>query len=337
MIPLNKAIDRLESQILEYTNKALRARIIAEKGHGVNLAASGRTSSSEMEVMEHNPGRKFEQFNMNPMPLTIHRQIDNMNQYFQEVSGAHEASLGSLPSGARSGKVLEGLQAADANNLSGITSSLELFLAVLGSRLLKIISDNYSNSRVIKLTQPEPNGQDVIQVTGQNAPEVEGATIIVDDNEVVVKIGSWLGFTREAQRETLFELADRNIIPREEVLRELEFANIASLSEKARAQGMEEYEAKADIAGRRGQQAQAMAGEQEMSAGDEDLADQENVAMMNGDMLPPTQGASMEHTMAHIDFMEAPEAQSSPEGLQIISEHANGELAQQQGGGDLNV
>jgi hypothetical protein len=325
IIPLNKALNRVESALLQYVIQTSKFRLIADKGHGANLYAVGR-AGADAEVLEINKGAKFEQITPIGLPLTIHRLIDDVNRYTEDVSGAHESSMGVAPAGTRSGKQLEALQAGDSNNLSGIRESLEDFLSVIGSRILDIIADKYVASRVIKLTEPE-EGQDYMQVVGENADInlKEGGLVVNKDNEVIVKIGSWLGYTLEAQRETLMEMAQMGILPKDEVLRQFEFANIQELSAKAKSERLEEHQLKAEIAGRRGET--GMGGQTPPNI---DLADQENARMMSGEQIPPTPGATPEHTQAHVDFMSSPDAQSSQQAMALIQAHASGE-AQQQG------
>lgn len=238
-------------------------------------------------------------------------------------------SMGSIPTGARSGKTLEALQAADANNLAGIREGLEDFLSVVGSRMLDIVAEKYQTSRVVKLAEEE-EGQKYMKVIGGEAEQrPEGAAIINKDNEIIVKIGSWLGYTREAQRKTLMDLGDRGYLPKEKVLTDFEFANVEELSAKAREERLEEVELQADIAGRRGE-GQPGGGQQPAGpkpGGGPDmlaLADEENARMMNGEVLKPTPNAPPDHSQAHVDFLESPDAEGR--GAMIIEEHVRGEL-----------
>jgi hypothetical protein len=143
---------------------------------------------------------------------------------------------------------------------------------------------------------------------------------------MVVSIGSWLGYTREAQRETLLKLGELGIIPAEEILRQMEFANIEDLSAKAKEQRLEKNALDAEVAGRnQGGQPQENPGA-DMQA----MADQENTQMINGEQLPPTEGADMNHSQAHIDFMKTQMFQSVPPNTQaIVQNHVKGELQMQ--------
>jgi hypothetical protein len=329
-IPLNKAIDRIVSQKIMYVNKALIYRIITESGALANVVRN-----EQGEFIEINKGRKFEQVQMTPLPTTVDTLLAQLGSYHEDVLSSHDASTGRLPSGARSGKTIEALQAAESNNLMGISQSLRSFLSVIGKRILEIISEKYVASRVVKITDPEVQEDgsqtNYIRVVGKGSPakDREDATIISDDSEVIVNIGSWLGYTRDAQRETLMKLAELGVIPADEVLRQMEFPNINELSEKARSERLEKFKMEAEIAGRNqnGGQGQSQGGQSNQMVS---LADKENTQMMNGQQLPSTEGADMSHTQAHLDFIKTQTFTSAqPEIQQIIAQHSQGELQAQ--------
>jgi len=325
-VPLNKALDRIESQKVMYVNQALRYRIIAEKGSGVE-----EIDNTDGSILEVNVGRTFKQMEMYPYPSAADNLTNEMSGFIDSILGANDASLGRMPVGARSGKVLEALQAADANNLANIRLALESFLSVIGSKILDVIAEKYQSSRVYKLTEAE-DGQEYGRFIGSGAEDEakrKDATVINKDNEVIVKIGSWLGHTVEARRETLIDLATQGFIPREEVLRQFEFPNVADLSEKARVERNESDAMKANIAGRGKQQGQLQAPTKPEGQTDPmiEMADEENTLMMNGQQLPPTEGATPEHTQAHIDFVQSQYfTQSGNDGIaQIFIAHIKGE------------
>ena len=323
-IPLNKAIDRSVSQKIMYMNQALVFRLIAEKGHG-----AGMVTNEMGEVLEINKGRTFQQMVMNPMPSGYDSVTNELNNYIEDTLGAHDAALGRMPTGARSGDTLEAIQAADANNLTGLTQSLESFLSVIFERMLDIIAKKYQVSRIIKLAEPE-EGQEYMKVIGQGAKQrPEGATIITEDNEVIVKIGSWLGHTLEAKRETMMKLAEMGVLPAEEVLRQFEFPNVEELSQKARDQRLEQGQMDLAIAGH----AEGQGGQQPQGPDMAGMADKENMTMAQGQPLPPTEGADITHTQAHIDFTKTDMFRTLPEEVkQIFATHIQGELGAHMGG-----
>lgn len=332
-IPLNKAIDVALSQKIMYMNKALRFRILAEKGHGASVI-----TTDDGDIIEINKGRAYNQMDIHPMPAGYDAVSNEANSYLEDTFGAHDAAVGRMPTGARSGDTLEAIQAADANNLTGLTASLESFLSVVGERVLNIISKKYSVSRIAKIAEPE-DGNEYIKVIGESAErKPDGAVVVPGDNEVIVKIGSWLGHTLEAKRETMLKLAEGGILPAEEVLKQFEFPNVEELSAKAREQRLEQGQMDLAIAGHAGGNAQGGAPQngtdpQAMIQ----IADKENMAMMQGQVLPPTEGADITHTQAHADFMRSKMFTSLPmEVQQVFSNHVNGEL-QAHGMGGANA
>ena len=306
-IPINKAIDRFISQKITYVNKALVYRLVAEKG-----AYAGRITTDQGEIIEINQGRKFTQMEMASLPSDIDSLLGQLDKYQEDVLSSHGASVGSLPSGARSGKTLEALQAAESNSLAGINRSLRSFLEVIGKRILEIVSEKYVASRIVKISDPEEGsegaGSDYMKVIGEGAEtKPDDTTIITKDNELIVTIGSWLGHTKEAQRETLLKLAEFKALPTDEILRQFEFPNIGELSRKAKEERLESHELEAEIAGRRGGEG-AGGGQPQPEQPVEDplmaLADQENMKMINGEEIPSTEGADMNHNQGHRDFMK---------------------------------
>lgn len=327
-IPINKAIDRFVSQKIMYVNQALTFRLIAEKG-----AYAGRITTSQGEIIEINKGRKFDQMAMASLPSDLDGLLAQLDSYLEDVLSSHEASTGALPAGARSGRTVEALQAAESNSLAGLNRSLRSFLEVIGRRILEIISEKYVASRVAKISEPEigPDGEksNHLKVIGESADKKPaGATIIHKDNELIVTIGSWLGDTREAKRETLLKLAEYKAIPSDEILRQFEFANIEELSRKAKEERLEEHEMDAEIAGRR-DQAGAQAQQPAQPEADPliELADKENMEMLNGKTIAPTEGADLSHNQAHRDFMKTGLFTSAESVIRDnVSRHTEGEL-----------
>ncbi len=324
-VPLNKALDRSLSQKIMYINQALVYRIITEKGHGVGVV------TNEMgEFIEINKGRNFQQMQMSPLPYGFEALANEINTYIEDTLGAHDAAMGRMPEGARSGKTLEAIQAADANNLTGLTQSLESFLSIIGEKVLDVISQKYVASRIMKIAEPE-EGQEYIRVIGEKGKRKTDSLVLTSDNEVTVKIGSWLGHTREAQRETITKLAELGILPAEEVLRQFEFPNVEELSAKARDQRLEQGQMDLAIAGHaQGGQPAGPEGGADMQG----LADKESMAMMQGQEIPPTEGADLSHTQAHVDFMKSQMfGQATPDIQQMFKMHVAGEMHNQGMGG----
>lgn len=323
-IPLNKALNRNISQKIMYVNKALVLRLVAEKGHGASVVTNDMG-----DILEINAGRQFKQMEMHPLPNTLDSLTRELIAFQEDMQGAHEATVGANPSAARSGRQLEALQAADSNNLADINKSLKSFLPILGNRILELAGRHYSSTRLIQISEAEEQ----FKVVGAETPNKEitkdeDITVLDGNNDIVVGIGSWLGHTRDAQRETILQLAELGVLPAEEVLRQFEFPNVEELSRLAREQRVEQAAMKAATGGHGPGMEGGAGGTQNPDAQKFiDLADKENMSMMNGQMVPPTEGAPIEHTQAHLDFLFSQTAQQNPQAAQLIQEHVSGEPA----------
>jgi hypothetical protein len=278
---------------------------------------------------------------MQALPSTVDSLTNEINNYYEDIAGAHEASVGSMPSGSRSGDMIEALQAGDSNNLVGIKQSLESFLAILGEAILELIAEHRVSSKVVQMNNPSQGEPQYGKIIGENAPqkvknELKNTLVVKKKNKLIVKIGSWLGHTIEAQRQTLLKMAELQIIPAEEILRQFEFPNVEELSAKAREERLEQSKIDAEIAGRNQGQGQPQGGGQNQATGGIDtkkLADKENTQMMNGENLPPTEGADINHTQGHVDFVKSQMfqqgASQNPQIVPVFKQHIQGELQAQ--------
>ncbi len=115
LIPVNKGLNRLESQVLEYNNLVNRGRFISDKKSGVS-----KITNETGEIIEKNPGTEFKEAQIGGLSPDIHRQIDRFNIYCEDLTGVKEAFLGGVPSGVKSGIALESLKAQTANNLQDL-------------------------------------------------------------------------------------------------------------------------------------------------------------------------------------------------------------------------
>jgi hypothetical protein len=125
----------------------------------------------------------------------------------------------------------------------------------------------------------------------------------------------------------MLKLAEMGVIPAEEILRQFEFPNVEELSQKARDQRMEKGQMDLAIAGHAqgGEQPQGNQGSPNQNM--QELADKENMQMMQGNQLPPTEGSDLTHTQTHIDFTNTDMYKSASEEIkQNFVSHIQGEM-----------
>jgi len=284
LIPINRVIDSLESHIFEYNHLFARGRFVIDKNSGIRLIVN-----QHGQIIEKNRGSTVTSLPITPLPNAPFQQLINMRQHFEDISGVHDASLGRIPAGVKSGIGIAELKQADATNQSDLVDNLEDFLSRAGGRILKLVAEHWNTSKLINVTGEggKPEYFMAVGERGKSKKKKDEFTFgemklplatIGAENEVRVKVGSWLAYTKEARQEKLKELFRLGAIDQKALLEHMEFGDIDGIMERTRQERL--------LQGRAGapsQSVQRMTG-QEMS--DEELALAENELMLEGKDQP---------------------------------------------------
>ncbi len=224
LIPVNKLLNRLESNVAEYNDLINRGKWVSDKGAGVRVI-----NNEHGQIIEKKRGFDVHQEPITPLNVSVFRQIENANRYIEDIGGKHDASMGRMPTGAKSGKALEALQVGDSNNMSEIVENLEEFLEDVFEYVLHLVSQKYQFARRI-IPLSKTGERDFITVIGESASNIpDGATVIKANNTVDVKVTSWLAETQEARREVLKELYELQAIDQETLLKGYGISNVAGV------------------------------------------------------------------------------------------------------------
>lgn len=314
LIPPNRALDRLESSLAEYNDLVNKGKYITDKGAGVRVV-----NNEHGQIIEKKRGYDVAMLPVPGLSPAIYNQIENMNRYIEDIGGAHDASLGRVPAGAKSGKALEALQAGDANNMSEIVENLEEFLEEVYEYILSLAADKYQFARQI-IPVSQAGEREFIRVIGENSKQKpNGATVIPAKNMVDVKITSWLAHTSEVRREILKDLYQMQAIDQQTLLMGYETGSIADIIKRTREQKLENQSddlAMQDMSGKISaeQNAPPTAGRQQAIASIRSL--------MNNQPVQPPQSVDQEFIEQLDDFLSSPEAQklsqSEPQIIEAI-------------------
>lgn len=202
LIPLNRRLNQLMSSLAEYNVIMNKGYWIADKGAGV------RTIKNEHGIIiEKKRGYQVAQGQVASISSHIINELQYILQLFEDISAVHDATMGRIPVGAKSGKALEALQVGDSNNLSEIVENTEMWLEEIYEYMLYLAAKKYQFARDI--TPVSKTGQrEFLKVIGEDAQAVpQGVLVIKKKNVVDVKITSYLAHTAEARREAIKELA----------------------------------------------------------------------------------------------------------------------------------
>jgi hypothetical protein len=307
VIPINRVMDALESHIFEYNHFYARGRYVIDKNSGVRIIVN-----QHGQIIEKNRGSTVTSLPINPLPSAPQMQIQNFRTYLEDISGAHDVSLGRLPTGIRSGTGIAELRQADATNQDDLVDNLEDFMTRTGSRILELISRNWTTSKLITTTglggQPE-----YFMAIGDRASKMRKKkeytfgsmrlplAVIGSDFEVNVQVGSWLAYTKEARQEKLKELYRLGAIDQETLLMHLEFGDIEGIMQRTRTERLLDMRANRPSAS-----LERMGVPEEMT--DEELALAENELMMEGKEQPVEPDDDHEvHLSVHREHINDPE------------------------------
>lgn len=280
LIPINRVIDALESHIFEYNHFFAKGRFIVDKNSGV------RTIVNEHgQIIEKNRGSQVQPITVPPLPPSPQEQLRTMRSYFEDISGVHDVSLGRLPTGLRSGTAIAELKQADATNQADLVDNMEDFLARSGRKILKMVAENWNTTKLITATGLGGKAEYFMAVgeSGKVPKDKSKFTfgemelpiaVIGKDNEVHVKVGSWLAYTKEARQEKLKELFRLGAIDQKTYLQHSEFSDIDGIVERTRDEAL--------VQAKRGQASAGIERQYGIQLDDESLALAENELMLEG-------------------------------------------------------
>lgn len=289
VMPINRALNILESSAFDYNYKVAKGRIVVDRDAGVRAI-----HNVHGEIIEKNRGATVESLDMAPLPVAVAQQIERMWRYMEDISGIHEASLGRIPTGVKTGVGIAELKQADATSQDDLVDNLEDFLTEVAIKLLKKIAQHYDEPKIVKDLGAREGQADYFAVVGKkfNKPKKEpipghekqvkiGAdwfdiAEIGDDNNIRVTIGSWLGYTKEALQQKVLQYFQLQLIDQKTALKLLEFGDIDSIVQQTR---MESILKRPPVPGPNG----------EPGVDQMELANAENDMLLEGKPVPPNE------------------------------------------------
>jgi len=243
-MPINRVIDALESSAFDYNHRIAKGRIVVDRDSGVRAI-----HNTHGEIISKNRGSEVRALDLPPLPVSVANQIERMQRYIEDIGGVHDATLGRVPVGVRTGVGIAELKQSDSSNQDDLVDNLEDFLAIVGRKVLKKVSKNYKNYQVIHALGYRENQEKYFAVVGKGSgktgnkehggkvkigPDWLDLSIIGGDNVVRVTIGSWLGYTKEMMEQKVMKYAQLGLIDQKTALTLLEFGNIDEIVQQTR-------------------------------------------------------------------------------------------------------
>jgi hypothetical protein len=251
IIPPQRMLNLLNTQMLEYNHIVNRGRFLKDKNSGFKVIYA-----KEGQVIEKKPGSRVEVLNPPSVNPLLRDQLTMSLDFIEDIGGQHDASLGAIPGGGvTSGKAIESLQLGDSNNISDLRDNFEDALASEATWILKMYS-LFETEGVVINDQIKDNEVDKFAIMGEEALRYNNTTApekyyieddgsycsvcqILPEHQVKVSVVSELGETRQARMELLLDLNERGVLPTQTLLKMIEFPNtddvIQRIAEEATA------------------------------------------------------------------------------------------------------
>ncbi len=252
VMAVNRVINSLESSAFEYNYRVAKGRIVVDKDSGVK-----QIHNVHGEIISKNRGSEVKALDMSPLPVAVPQQIERMWRYLEDISGLHEASLGRIPTGVKSGVGIAELKQADATSQDDLVDNLEDFLEEVARKLLKVVAENQDTYQIVRDLGVKEGQEKYFVTIGQQFNKKKGKpgvpgherqvkmgadwfdiAEIATDNHVRVNVGSWLGYTKEALQAKVIQYYQLQLIDQATALRLLEFGDIDSIIQKSRMEAL---------------------------------------------------------------------------------------------------
>jgi hypothetical protein len=335
-MPINRVIDMLESSIYDYNHRVAKGRIVVDRDAGVRTI-----HNVHGEIISKNRGSEVRALDMPALPISVASQAERMMTYFEDISGAHDASLGRVPAGVKSGVGVAELKQADSTNQDDLVDNLEDFLEDVARKVMSVVSKEYTSYQVVQALGHVEEEAKYFAVVGKGSgkkgsaddahkgkvkigPDWLDLVVIGDDNNVRVTVGSWLGYTKEMMQQKVEKYIAAGIIDQKTGLRLLEFGNIDSIIQETRKEQL--------LKSRLTQQPQ-----QGQHPGEQDqytLAQVENQMLLEGKPIKPDPHDDHEvHIAVHQDALGMGADDMVGQHIELHQQYANAQWGTDQAAG----
>lgn len=349
IIPMQKALNRLESLRFENNNLGQKIRFSASRQAQVETVSDHNGIRIEYNGFGFANKPTF----INPPQVSpeVRTQSDDMKKAMQDIGGAHPEFLGTASFSGQSGRHAEVIQAGDANNTVDLRLNLQTTLEDLGYKLLWFYEKYGDKPIFFQVKKPDGN-QEWKQAIGYEAfkeirdTNEEDAQMYfpIIKSKVKVNMSSWLLFDEKTRFDMAKELYELQAIDKIALLETVQFGPISDIlfreAKRMENQAMQTpmgQAASPQMPGNPEETIQpAPLPNQEVSQdGPEgESGAQEEIQMVLSGQIPEgfesgTPGATPEHTAVHIEFMNSSEAGVlTPEISELYLTHTAAEAEQ---------
>jgi hypothetical protein len=194
--PVQTELNKTKSQIRENASRIGNPALL--KSRLANVEYSG-LPGEEILFDDTLPNSVPSYLQAPELPAYVREEVERIEQSIREISGQHEVTGASVPSGVTAASAINLLQEADDTRLAPDIEDMESALAELGSLVLKLVADYYSEQRTIQLAG-EDGEWDIFEFKG---------SFLGEQPRVEVQAGSTMPRSKAAKQAAMQDLFDR--------------------------------------------------------------------------------------------------------------------------------
>lgn len=218
-IQLQMELNRNRSQRVEARNLTSKPQWISPKG----VIDVNKWRNEPGQVLEYTPGLgKPEVMPISSLPSYVIQEEDRLLGDMEDVSGQHQVSKGSNPSGVTSGTAISFLQEADNSFMATIFLSIESAMEKIAKQTLMIAVQFWDTPRLVKVSGNE----------GFSVKRLSGADI-KDGTDIHMESGSSLPVSKAARTALFMDLMSKGALPADQALEMMNLPNMRAYYQRA--------------------------------------------------------------------------------------------------------
>jgi hypothetical protein len=215
LIPLQREYNRNRSQQVEVRNLAAKPGYFVQEG-AVDIS---KWRSVAGQIIPVKPGFA------NPVPMQMPQispahvqELETTNRDFEDISGQHQISKGTAPSGVTAATAINFLQEQDQSFMAPTYTSIELATQKVARQTLQLAVQYWDEPRLIKSAGVDQS----MSVRYLTRADIKNGT------DIRIEGGSSLPHSKAAYTAMIMDLINRGVIPGDKGLEMLDMPNMRS-------------------------------------------------------------------------------------------------------------
>ncbi|ASZ73168.1 portal protein [Arthrobacter phage GurgleFerb] len=213
LIMLQKEINRNRSQIIEARNASTKAGYFVQEGS----VDPDKWTSKPGQLIPIKPGfTPPTPIQIPPLPGFVDKDHENLLRDFEDLSGQHQVSKGSAPSGVTAATAINFLQERDDSYMAPVYKSIERATENAARQVLQLVVQYWSVPRLIKAVGLDQTFSTQF-LTGAD---------IKNGTDIRIQVGTSMPTSKAAMRAFITDLMNRGFVPPDKGLEMLDLPNM---------------------------------------------------------------------------------------------------------------